>query len=431
MSKKLVLTLIGILVLSLNNVFAAPMTALIQISANTSNLIPGKDGYITISLRNDGTEPAYSTRVTLFDIEAPLYSTQKCSDCQIWDTTRNFCIRYEDHCYIEVGDVWGDDSKEQLFRISIPKNITSGVYLASFDISYTARNTTTSTESTHYIRKYVLVNIANNDSNPLIRISDVAINPITAYPGGEMNASIKLTNERENDALDLRVSVNGGNFIVIGMSNEVYHGSIPSNGYQTINIPLRISEFAPAGINYLNLTLSYKDSNDNLFTDEESIGYIVGGETSFDLFISSVSPKIVTNDTETTVSINVANTGLLNAESVRVELLEGEGYDRNTVTSKFLGKLDAGDYTTASFNIIPTKRGEIRINMILRYTDSTGANREIPAEATMYLSLQGPSNQITSTSGGSVFQYTGIIVVIGICVFITYYFFKARRKRQQ
>ena len=205
---------------------ATPAYPVLQVSSSVTNMKPGETGYITISLSNDGAQPAYSTEITFTRLDEPLSSSRACTNCMVYSTTRKFCLLYNEECYQQMGDVYGDNAKDITYEISIPANISTGYYFAEFLIKYVSYNSTAGTEQTNYIYKHEILRIENNETKPDLTVNQAVTNPEVINPGQKFNATLSIENSGSFNASNTKVRINYTTFSTNGKHNNVSIGNL-------------------------------------------------------------------------------------------------------------------------------------------------------------------------------------------------------------
>lgn len=194
--KRKIITLLSLIMLS--TAFAASP----QISTEQTNMQAGNTGYLKIIISASGTGTLYNTRLVLNGLESPLTSEKLCTLCEIYSNTQKICLDYNGGCYINLGDILGSNVKTYITSISIPSNVTTGYYTASFQVRY--QNDTSSAST--YVEQIELINITNVTNaytNFEIYILDAE------QSSTELSISAKIANVGLVDAKSVSLSLNG------------------------------------------------------------------------------------------------------------------------------------------------------------------------------------------------------------------------------
>lgn len=413
-----------IILLFLNAALATPAV----LSPTTSNigLTPGKTGYITISLKNQGTDIAYSTKIVMTSLDSPLKSNNTCNDCIEYSSTQRVCLTYQDYCYLNVGDIASGDTKKASFKVSIPENTPADYYEAKFIVYYESKNATTNVLEKTKTELSEIINITSKTVKPDINIRKTIITPESINPGNEFNITFEIENSGELKARDIKLSLTTTNFKVKGTTNRILTDDMNASEARNITYTLFADASLPTGVYDVGLNASYTD-NDNSYSTTSSTGVLIDGKTNFNVFIQDITPDIITPNSDVSVLVSVANTGIITAESVSIKINPDESVTLGNIQESFLGNLDSGGFTTASFNIKPNKEGEIKLNFTVTYTTTTG-NKE--SFSKMDKIIIGYTQAVTSARENPLIQYGGYLIYAAVIIIIAYFFIKAKRKKR-
>jgi hypothetical protein len=400
--------------------FNTATASILQISTETNGLTPGKTGVITLSFTNTGADTSHDVKAVLKSIDSPLTSDSTCNKCILYSSTQRVCLDYADYCYTRVGDIKGINGQEAVFRINIPENTESGVYVADFDIIYGSKNVTTNEVSERLLNKKVVINIESTASKPVINIKTVSASQIIS-PGEEFNLTITIENKGLVKALNTEVELNSV-FKVKDKTNKELIGNLMPGSEHTINYSLISDRTITPGVHEAVFTINYSDETSD-YTSTSSTGIIVDGEARFNVFIQDITPNIITNETIINTLISVANTGVINAQSVSIKLKPSDYFDEGNINEDYLGDLDSGDFTSTSFKIKPLSEGELNIELIISYTTPTGQRVDYNTTQKMIIRF---SKQETINNNINVLA---IILTLTIVVLITRLVNKRKNKK--
>ncbi len=427
--KKTTISLLTFIILNL--AFATPINPLIQVSSSASNMEPGKTGYITVSLRNDGAQPANDAKIALVALSSPLSSDSLCANCIKYSTTRKLCLEYADECYTNLGDIYGSDSKEAVYAVKIPNDAPTGYYLAEFSIKYVSYNNTSGTEKDKYISHYVVFKIENNETKPDLGIASVTTEPKVVMPGENFNITLKIKNYGDYSASKAKLEVTSDHFSTRNNASIINIGDLKSQESKEVLLELGSDKDLLPGLHEISFKLSYEKDGEYTYSQESSFGVLVGGNTTFEVYIQNVEPEYVINGTKTSVILSVANTGVLDASSVSVRLHESKNLVLGNVAEDFLGDLNPGDFTSASFTFMPINYGPIDLVFEIGYTNQLGQRVSYNITRRIYL---GYGTQAVSAEGINIFtifsQNLGVLILFGVLLLLLYFFLKSKRKRE-
>ncbi|MFH0949100.1 MAG: COG1361 S-layer family protein [Candidatus Aenigmatarchaeota archaeon] len=129
----------------------------------------------------------------------------------------------------------------------------------------------------------------------------------------------------------------------LGSGNKKYVDSIDSHGSVEIPFTLVADPSATSGAYTLNTNMSYTIGGNISKSLNINVGMFIGGSADFDVSVQ---------DSQTgTVSLSIANVGSNPTTSVSVKIPEQENFIVSGASSSFLGNLNPGDFTLASFQI--------------------------------------------------------------------------------
>ena len=259
----------------------------------------------------------------------------------------------------------------------------------------------------------------------------IQIDKTSLVPGKQTSLKFTINNVGKAPLKDLIFSwVNDNKIILpVGSDNTKYIDYIDIGDSVELEYQVLADPNANPGLYELKLYLTYVDS----ITGEENqiatiAGTNVGGGTDFDVTFSESS--------YTGTSFTVANIGSNPAYSVSVIVPKQNGWQVSGSNSMIIGNLNKGDYTIASFNLIPTEQTSVPadqkqesngIEIQIAYTDTVGERKII--EKVVGISPQSISSDTTTGVTGkrgipqddgisnSTWYIVGFVVLILVVVF--------------
>ncbi|MBD3312407.1 hypothetical protein GF352_03070 [archaeon] len=410
-----------ILLLALSTASAA---SVMQVSSDTTGITPGKTGVITLTFTNAGTDIAHDTKVVLKALDNPLTSSSLCNECTEYSNSQRLCLNYKDYCYNRVGDVYGSYSQDASFRVNIPSSIETGTYVAEFEVHYGSKNVTTNEVKTRRMSKQVVLEIDSLNVKPDVNIKKIKT-PEIIHPGDEFNISVELANNGEVTAQELSIGLLSDYLKVKDTTSEQALGDLPVNEEKTVNYTLLADASIPPGVYDISFSLNYTD-NEESYTESSDTGILIDGEADFNVFVQDISPDIITTDTEITVFVSVANTGVIDARSVSIEVKPCSDIELGITSEDFLGDLDAGDFTSTSFSFKPVNEGEVMINLTVKYTTPNGKKASYNTKERAVIRF---SNAPARTSTGT--NWVTIIIISAGAVITVYFLGKKFIKKKR
>jgi hypothetical protein len=313
--------------------------AVIQTSFSTTpaTLKPGNDGYITVNLKNTGSNDATSVKVSIATVDSG--------------------IVIDEYRFLEIGGVGASETANVLFKFSVPRTTPSGQYRVKFSISYCTGG------SCRDITQFAMITVS---SPSLLEVASLEPNRINV---GEQTEILLTLSNNGNDNIEnaiLTWEEPNNNILPIGSGNRIIISAISAKNSAQVPLKVVTNPNMVAGVYHLVFALEFSDKAGNTQKSNSTIGLIVGGTTDFDVSFQEFSSG--------TFSLSVANIGLNPAKSVTIKIPNQEEMTTAGSKSAFLGDLDPGDFTIASFDLIPKDLTQAKINLLVdvSYTDNSG-----------------------------------------------------------
>jgi len=382
----------------LNLVNAAEPIILTSFSVNPSVIAPGNEGYIQLTLKNTGTAVANQIKISRVSFDQGI-------------------IPYGEWT-INLGALGIGDSLIASFKFAISNNASAGLYAINFNIDYCQDSLCRT------ITPNVIVNVQSPGSLELL-----SINPSSLKPGKKANLTFTIVNKGNciNNIIFSWSSVKNEIF-PLGSGNRIVIPTIDKNSYYNIETEVLVSSNALPGISPLIISIQYQDKSGTNQTISLTAGIEISGETDFDVSIQESSATLTT--------LAIANIGTTTAYSTIVRIPQQENFRVIGTSSSVIGNLNAGDYTLASFQIIPvgnlTRR---KLNVEISYTDSTGIRRIVQKEvelsflnATLGTTIGRIRTTQTQFQINTSIQYIIVGVAGIVCIIVVLKISKRKRK---
>jgi hypothetical protein len=206
------------------------------------------------------------------------------------------------------------------------------------------------------------------------------------------------------------------------VSSEVnFNGGTFVNDYSSnllVPFKVRVDENAIDGDNPIEIRYSNGGSSINSSSITTPFNLNVKDvKTTFEAYVKNFDPS--TN----IMTVQVLNSGKSGIDALTIEIPQQESIVVKGSNKNIVGSLDASEYTTADFEIVPANKTTIFLN--LYYTDKIGVRRQTNTTVSFDpTAFSGLKSQQTSSS-------TWIYIVAIIVLIIIYIFYKRYKKNQK
>lgn len=411
MRKEIVVVSFVLLILMMaNSVLATDPLIQATFSTNPVTVSPGNDGYIQMTLKNSGTTA--SNRITI-----PYVS---------YDSD----ISPSGNWVGELSPLGGGDSLTYLFKFKVSDRASLGLHTITFYINY-GIDTTTRT-----ITSNVIVNVQSASTLEL-----TSINPSSLKPGEKTNMVFTITNGGNSPFNNVIFTWTSSSNVVLplGLGNRIVIPMIGANSHYNISSAVFVSPSATPGVYPLSISIQYSDRSGTNQNVSSIAGIEIGGGTDFDVSLQE--------STTSSISLSVANIGVNPATSVEVNIPTQDRFVVTGATSVFLGDLNSGEYTIATFQLAlrnATQRTSTRTNVSetgtitgenlltveISYTDTSGFRQVIQKEVSVASLSAAQLSASTGQRGGlGIWLYVGIGAVVIIAAVVVYFKFFRRKKK--
>lgn len=365
-----------------------------------STLLPGNEGFLKITVSNNGTTVAPHLYVKAESIDPPLSFTDE----------KATSARY-------LGDVEAKGSVSTTYKFDVPLNTPSGLYSAKV-IAYQY----TGEQISKTVVQYVIIPV-----QALAAISIKSVKPSSFRPGESTAMEIVILNTGDSKLNNLLLSWKVGENVVLphGADNKISISSLEPGSEYKINIPIAVGTEAVPNVYPLTVTGSYTDQTGTLVSLNSTVGLTIGGTTDFGVSLQQVSGS--------TVTLSVANIGINKAAAISVKIPEQEAFAVEGASEVFLGNLNSGDYTVASFRLKSKGKGSLIVEVY--YTDTAGnrgmARKEVDIDASGSGQRQGSGSGFgEGQRGGSKSGLNYIVIgAAGIAVTLAIWRLRSRGKK--
>ena len=242
-----------------------------------------------------------------------------------------------------------------------------------------------------------------------LTIDKVETVPETLEPGGMATIKVTIKNVGTGDArqLDAMMESSSESLVPVLSGGLVYIGDLKAGEETTVDLYFNIDPDADQDTYSSTLTLTYKDEDNQLNSDEFPIGIPVEGNVRFELV--TFEPQY----SRGTLSIEVANKGTGDASSIEAKLVvNGE-----TIGLDYLSSLKATKKTTFSFPLVLSGDAQLHLTYVEPGLKEVTVVKDI-----------GPINYAAQSSDSTTtIIFIVVLIVIG---FLAWRFFFRKRKHK-
>lgn len=375
------------------------------ISANTTNLVPGRLNSLTVTIANEGTGQATSVST----------SVQTSSQVGVLDQIP------------EIQTLGPDSTSVQMLEVFVPSTMSGSALDLTFTTSYYDAYITPAT-STQVLGFSVLTPQADTSSLGVSVVND------TSIIGAQTSLEFILENEGESTVYTPSLSVSSTTPVVMGVSPSNYTSALPPGGSIAYTVTVESGPSTTSGVYSGTITLTYSDAGGTQHTQTLPVGFVVVGAAQFVLQDVTVSQTA----TSITVSGSILNEGSGTAYYAQVAGAVGSGSSPSEPS--YIGEIDVNTPTPFTLSIpypAPSSpRNGAVISLTFTYKNSFGtaasyagsASANLESEAQLAFSSETSSGSSGSTGGAlvAIVSYIVVIVIIAAVVGSALYI---RRKR--
>lgn len=291
-----------------------------------------------------------------------------------------------------------ESTKTIIFKFKVNDNVVPGYYPVTVTFNYVGDGYPRfgETEKRKEVRTFY-VPITKSEKK-----LDITVTPGVVSPGSKETLKFTVTNLTNQPISNISFSWREKNDLVLplGSDNKRFISFIGPRESKSIEYLVTADPNIITGIYPLTAITTLQDST-GLISQESTLGLIVGGTTDFEISVDL---------SETLFSVNIANIGTNNAESVVIKLVSNEITAKNK--TEIIGNLNRGDYTIASFEI--TNVNTDKTNLEINYTDTTGERQVITKTILLSKNSTENSNELKKGNKQSPFPTTELIILIGL-----------------
>lgn len=344
-------------------VLLIPLLFLQSASASTSDYLvtehepvyPGDTVFVYVPVENIG----YGTWMT--DIIVKLVPAN--------NATEGAIHVLDDAVAIGSMEDW-NDKRTAKFKTHVDQNAVEGEYEFNVYITAKGKDSSSSTPTTAVLKDRILV----VSGMPVITLSNTSIG--TVAPGSTNDVILKFKNEGTGTARNLYTDINTASehlasvFSIVGSGTRFSLGNLHPGEEKEIRFNLIVDSQAQTGV--YNIPFQISGMN---YSASDSIGVGVAGITDFELSYQESGGSFL---------LSVSNVGVNPAKAVSVEIPTQNSFSVSGSSTQVIGNLNAGDYTSANFQVSQMGRSDMAIR--IQYTDAAGVRRLIEKNLPVKLS---------------------------------------------
>lgn len=271
---------------------------------------------------------------------------------------------------MEIGWVWTARSKE----------VKSGYYELSFDVTYERNGTTLSTTVNTFV--YVTGSPDEDEkpakvSAPRLVVTGFDTDPEMVFAGDTFTLTLHIQNTSERTAVsnilfNLEAQSIGTEallpFLPTSGSSTVYLSKLKSKETTDISIEMSARADLSQKPYVLTVNMSYEDSDANPYTSQANVSIPIYQEAKFDISSFEVDPGYITIGEESNVMFNLYNTGKTTLYNVKVDFDQNEVMGGDT----FLGKVEPGATKNVDASLIGAALNDGSVTVTVSYEDENG-----------------------------------------------------------
>jgi hypothetical protein len=239
----------------------------------------------------------------------------------------------------------------------------------------------------------------NVKGEPELAISLEKTDPDRIYPDMEFALTLTVENHGFEEAKNVELVLK----LPEGFKGETEKllGNLEENEAKQVSFALKSGD--RTGTFPFEASLTYEHGGKKSISKSFNVFVSERGEISLDIAGVFTSPQSLGTGDRFKLSLQLENSGRQDAKAVSVHLILPEGLSGKK--SYFIGSLESGDSATASFDLLATKSGEMKVKAIISYMDQKFSRYEEEKEFSLYVFEGG---------GWEIYGIAAAILVIGL-----------------
>ncbi len=232
-----------------------------------------------------------------------------------------------------------------VFKFRVKPDTAPGIYSLPIRINYESVNTTMLKPQPEPIEDTKVITLSVHKAQKNV---DFRVEPTVLFPGRKVDVKFTLVNTGDSPLSNLNFSWEESNKLIlpIGSDNRRFLATLGPGEKKDLIFTVAVDPNIAPGVYSFDSTLSYNDESASTNTLASKIGFVVGGTTDMDVSLQETGNG--------QVSLSIANIGSNNAQGVVVRIPEQPSFSTQGFDTAVLGNLNRGDFTIATFRIVPT-----------------------------------------------------------------------------
>lgn len=178
---------------------------------------------------------------------------------------------------------------------------------------------------------------------------------------------------------------------------------------------------ADAKVYRVPITITYYDATNQLVTEEDVIGVIIGGDVELDVYAET--SDFSADSSRGTITLNFVNKGLIDIKFLDVEVKDTDDYEVVSNAKEYIGNVDSDDFENEDFTLVRTSSSnEFDVVADITYRD---ANNN-PFMQTVTIPVKLYTAPSSGSSGG-----IWILVIVLVAGFFGYRWFKKKKGKKK
>lgn len=281
-----------------------------------------------------------------------------------------------------ISKIEGNKTASINLKLSIDSSAAEKNYPIKINYQYSNAHGNSGTSS-----ETIYIKVTNKNVPPRLVIEKIDINPSTIGPGDNVTVGFNIKNIGTLDAKDIKFTIDGlanDGFILSSGSNTQYQKTISGSFHGYISFNLKASNRISRGSHGLDLKISYKDSQNQVYEDTQKFYLTVGGKSgaSSNLVIDAINYPSdgIRPGKDFNLSFDLKNMGKLDATNIKVSVESADpAVVPKTASIKKINTLEPGKSENLSFVFTPTQDATTKnypINITVEYEDELNAGKD-------------------------------------------------------